>query len=163
MSLIKPKSEDYIVEAIREIRAKPVNMESGTAAGVVIYRVWDVVSEIYTEQEFRQGLELLLMQKTLVAVWRICHVKINRNYGPHRDEFITSIPENAPLGRDRWYRDMSGQTLEITEVESVEYDLIASIKLFVLADGLPKNYSKRKNTQHGTKAQQILDRLQKDT
>ncbi len=131
--MTKPKCADFIVAAIRQIRYNPSNLKEGTKAGVAINRLWSVVSEAYTEGEFRRAVKGLIKKEIIVATWRFG----KRPGREHRACRVASIPARMPLERKWWCRHR-GKFMEYDQIHSENYESIRNFMFYVVADGLPQ-------------------------
>lgn len=161
MAQMKPDCKDFILATLRKIRLTPSNMKEGTKAGTSLHRLSAIALDVYSEAEFRQGLEDMLQNKTLVATWRIVHVSAKDVWGRVHSELIKSIPANMPLDQGSWRRGMEDETVGRTKHESVEHDLVLGVKLYVAEDGLPQHVSKLSKKRAGASAEQIIAEMQK--
>jgi hypothetical protein len=168
MTDTKPNCGDFIIATIRALRVNPANLKGGGRAGVRLGKIWAIASEIYSEEEFRPALNQLLGTELILATWHICqNVTREREgsprstrFGPWLTQKISAIPDQLPL-TDRWYcRDPSGN-ITTSDKNLDRYDLIAKIKLYVPADGLPKTVANLERKRAGKTAQDIIATMKK--
>jgi len=165
--MAKPKCSDFIVAAIRAIRASGPKMK-GVKPGVAIRRLWSVTSEAYSEKQFREALEELLKSNIVAAAWKLASGTTYEGVGGRLESSfrslgvyrIDSIPEKLPLdGTDPyWYRH-DGEFFKREEREKYEkYEVMDSLRLYVVADGLPKKVPRKngRKTSHKKTAKEII-------
>jgi hypothetical protein len=63
----RPTCEDFVIQTIRTIRIRRTNQTPGTASGVELHKVWKIVSNFYTETEFRAAVKHMLKAQILVG------------------------------------------------------------------------------------------------
>ena len=152
--MAKPKLSDFLVVAIRAIRAKSTKMKRAKP-GVFIRRLWNVTSQEYNDEaKFREALSELLKSNVLAATWKLAYGTTRTAEGGSRESSarsmgiyrIESIPENLPFDDDShyyWHRH-DGEFFKYEEREKHDtYEVIRSLLLYVVADGLPKKVPRK--------------------
>lgn len=138
----KPPCEKFIIATIRKIRNNPANLKVGSA-GVGISRLWKVVTIIYSEREFCEGLQNLVEDGSILVTAR--HFQGRRSW----DEVVTRIPDIMGSVPEKWYLDDGlNYTSKATE-DDEGINLLTYIKVYVRADGLPKMAQKIIGTKTG--------------
>ncbi len=149
----KPDCSEFIIEAARSLRQKPNRIRPPTAsAGVALRRLYDIARDVYSEEEFRQGVKTLLNDGAVVVVARQGELECvdgqehSKQTGPSRDVKVSALPEQLPFGFGKWYLNESN--LSVAAQVAGKYRSYHSILLYVVADGLPdkvSNLDKRPN------------------
>jgi|GEM_PF-3492531 len=159
----KPPIKDFIVAAIRKLRPHPHNLKPNTASGIRLSRVYKVALAVYTDREFREGL-VTAMNEEEVIIHGVLHTvkkREGRRWGASRHEIISSIAEDVPLQLDTWHLDKGGHPVNPEEVE--EHEKIHSIRMCVIADGLPKKVrnilAPQSNEPNKSLADEIIDSM----
>lgn len=126
----KLSCSEFIVATLRKLRRNPKNLPDDANSGMSLKRLWEVAKEIYSKDEFRNGLEDLLAQNTILIT--------ARQYGGGiREIAIRKIPDD--IGNcDRWHLSEQGKYVSPTASESLKHRTIANFLVYVQADGLPK-------------------------
>jgi hypothetical protein len=170
----RPDARDFILATIRTIRRTPDNMLNNVKAGVTVDRIWQFAEDMYSEEEFRDTLNELLREKILVGTWDISHV-VSTPYqsGEHTSFFtggrriFSEIPLGMPFqGGYAKYRDMKGnfyqdrETMEASKLAH-EYDQFRVVMVYIIADGMTGQVEKMYRRAAHTKAEQIIEQLQK--
>lgn len=150
----KPDCGDFIIAAIRALRSNPSNLEKNKGSGVRLMRLWAVASEVYSEGECRDALNQKLRDGSIVAIRRDYDVepKETGNYS-FRIHQMLDISDQMPLNAR--FSDTNGKFL--TDVHGLAtYTVIQWVKLYVVADGLPKYVSKIQTSSSAKLASYII-------
>jgi hypothetical protein len=176
MSARKPRCSEFIVEAIRQVRPTVSGMKPGTAAGVQLRKIFLITTAVYTEREFRAGLEELLASGKVIlsaelSLWT--EKDKDGNGGDYRMGGrirIVRLSSKIDCAEKRLWWDKTGtRKIDFKKVRAGQSgQLWTGIRLCVTEDGLPPEVARlltespqRKN--HGTLetvASKILEKLQ---
>ncbi len=140
----KPRCAEVIIATIRKLRRTPPGAAAGTASGMAVSRIWPVIREFYSESEFREGVEESLQNGTLLATWQFFDRECGSGFSRKRIGLVTSVPLDFPLKGNIWQRNYLGENLDLfrNRLMIPNSNQFSDLRLYVLADGLPKNIAK---------------------
>ena len=151
MSSKKPNCQEFILQAIREIRRNPSNLKPDARAGVKLNRLWDVARNIFTEDEFRHSLNSLLENDIVLVTW-----KVRNQRGKNRYEKATKLSMSTPLETERWHREKPTFHNTDSSANKVRYETVHKIMLYITADGLPEKVKKISTLERYSLATKIV-------
>ena len=158
--MLKPKCSEFIIATARMIRRKPKNFASGPSAtaGIGLHRIFDVVRILYSEQEFRTGLDALFKeQKVILVAFVYTQRDAKTTIGGGR-KLVKAIPKDLLDGYKNWFIDIKGKPAKWGE--STSGTAFRLVRLYVVADGLPRNVAKLCD-RGDTLVQKILKSIKK--
>ena len=139
-----PSCEDFVVETIRTVRIKRHNQAPNTASGAEVQRIWKVVSEFYSEDDFRAAVKTLLADGRLVGWYRVYLGPVRRTSKRKFLEFAEDWDlTKSPYGH--YYKD-------------TDEERVGNAQLHVTEDGLGETVRKITGTNSPTAAA-ILQKL----
>lgn len=158
----KPTCADFIVAAIREIRCRSANLKPGTCAGVAMYKVYGIASEVYTDEEFREGLKTLMESDSVIVIGRGYDEKLNgegkvSQKDCFRDRRIFVFVSNFPLGLC-----LDGEGHPVDPELDWQQRILRRILLYVRVDGLPQKVQNLLFSMRGGKritAQKVIESM----
>ncbi|MES2203035.1 MAG: hypothetical protein V4474_01790 [Patescibacteria group bacterium] len=165
MAKRKPPCAEFIVAAIRSLRRSFKNMNEGVSAGLGLDKLFKVSSEAYSEKEFRDALNGLIKDKTIIVAVRVDEVEKDEQRSPPVPKLLSEIPREAPLLEKYWWKRPKGKFFEWDEHNRGKiktYTRFDTLLVYVRADGLPLHI-RRLDSGEGkhTTARQIIDAMQK--
>lgn len=140
-----PACKDFIVSAIRRLRKQSVaGMPVNAKAGISLDVLHKVVSLVYDDMAFANGLSEAIAEETIIVTGR-CH-------GPRSGRILISTFVGCVFRDYCWYRSLEGKWIERPSRDLPEhaYEHISEIKAHVLEDGLPPSIVKNLATQRDT-------------
>lgn len=153
----KPSCSDFIVAAIRATRSS--HHAPNARGGKALSMIFSLAKQFYSEQEFRRDLQGLMKNDAVLLVAQVEEAR-DTSSSPLRSQKISQIPPGAPLNRRFWTLDAKGKRVDEPH-KAESYTRYWHPILYVVADGLPTTIAKFVTGNGTTKAEQIMESLQK--